>query len=83
MTENIGRIIASALRRGSRLYYGKTHAECLQQEPMGVLRSAEQGFITETYTFVNRRKALKIAEHYKQIKVKHYPKDELLSEDLL
>ena len=48
---------------------------------MGVLRGAEQGFITETYTFVDRKLALKIAKHYNQIKHKHPPKDELLSEE--
>ena len=82
MIWNIGRIVASALRKGSKLYIGKTHSDCFKQEAMGVLRGAEQGFITETYTFVDRELALKIAKHYNQIKHKHPPKDELLSEDL-
>ena len=83
MTENIGKILSAALRRGSKIYMGKTHSDCFKQEPMGILRDAEQGFITETYTFVNRKTALRIAEHYKQIKHKHPPKDELFSEDLI
>jgi len=50
---------------------------------MGTLRNAEQGFVTETYEFVDRKQALKIAEHYNQIKHKHFPKDELMSEDII
>lgn len=78
-----GKIIASALRSGSRLYAGKTHADCFTQEPVGVLRSAEQGFLTDKYIFVDRKLALRIAKHYKQIKIKHSPKNILLSEDLI
>lgn len=81
--ENYGRIVAAAVCSGSRIYTGKNHAECLQQEPKGVLRNAEQGFVTERNIYVDRKTALKIAKHYKQIKHKHPPKDELLSEDLI
>ena len=69
-TENIGKIISAALRKGAKIYVGKTHADCLKQESMGTLRNAEQGFVTETYEFVDRKQALKIAEHYNQIKRK-------------
>lgn len=78
-----GKIVASALRKGGKVYIGKTHADCFIQEPRGVLRDAEQGFVTETTKFVNRKLALKIAKHYKQIKIKHSPKDILMSEDLI
>ena len=33
--------------------------------------------------FVDRKEALVIAEYFNQIKFKHEPKDELLSEDLI
>lgn len=78
-----GRIVASAIRKGNKIYKGKTHSDCLVQRPIGELRFAEQGFITDNGTFVNRKLALKIAKHYKQIYIKHPPKDELLSEDLI
>lgn len=78
-----GRIVASALRLNDKLYKGKTHAECFVQEPKGVLRLAEQGFITDNGIFVDRKQALKIAKHYKQIKKKHPPKNILMSEDLI
>ena len=78
-----GKIIASALRKDNRIYTGKTHADCFIQEPLGVLRNAEQGFLTDNNVFVNRVMALKIAKHYKQIKHKHTPYNQLLSEDLL
>ena len=78
-----GRIVASALNYNGAIYKGKTHADCFKQEPIGVLKCAEQGFITSNNVFVNREKALKIAKHYKQIKHKHPPHNQLMSEDLL
>ena len=78
-----GRIIASALRKENKVYTGRTHADCFIQEEKGVLKNAEQGFITDSGVFVDRVQALKIAKHYKQIKYKHPPYNELLSEDLL
>lgn len=81
--KRFGKIVASALKHNNKLYIGKNHAECFIQEPKGVLRGAEQGFITENNIFVGRKKALKIARHYNQIKHKHFPQNELFSEDLL
>lgn len=77
-----GRIKLAALRSGSKIYTGKTHANCFCQEPKGVLRNAEQGFVTEKDKFVDRKLALKIAKHYNQIKYKHPPLYQLQSEDL-
>lgn len=77
-----GKIIASALRKGDVVYTGRTHADCFIQKPLGVLRNSEQGFMTDNNVFVDRKLALKIAKHYKQIKHKHPPYDQLLSEDL-
>lgn len=78
-----GKIETAALRNNHKIYRGKNHAQCFLAEPYGVLRYAEQGFITEKGVFVNRRKAYKIAKHYNQIKFKHPPLKQLLSEDLL
>ena len=78
-----GKIEAAALRNEHKIYKGKTHAQCFIQEPYGVLRLAEQGFLTEKGVFVGRRKAYRIAKHYNQIKYKHPPMKQLLSEDLL
>ena len=78
-----GKIIASAVRKGGVVYTGATHADCLRQAPMGTLRDAEQGFLTDTRLFVNRKKALRIAKHYKQIVKKHPPYNQLMSEDML
>jgi len=77
-----GKIIASALRKNGNIYVGRTHAECFKQEPIGVLRDAKQGFLTDTKLFVSRKKALRIAKHYKQVVRKHPPYNELLSEDI-
>lgn len=78
-----GKIVSAALRNNNKIYKGKTHAQCFLAEPYGVLRCAEQGFVTEKGIFVSRRKALKIAKHYNQIKYKHPPMNQLLSEDIL
>lgn len=78
-----GRIIKSALRKGCKVYTGNTHSECFIQEQKGVLKDAEQGFMTARGKFVDRKIGLKIAKHYKQINHKHSPKDELMSEDLI
>ena len=77
-----GRVLCAAIRNSKKLYRGRTHAECFVQEPKGVLRCAEQGFITERNKFVDRYVALKIARHYNQIQFKHPPKNMLYSEDL-
>ena len=51
-------------------------------EPIGVLRKASQGFVTENGFFVDREIGLVIAEHFDQINIKHDPKELLFSEDL-
>jgi hypothetical protein len=45
-------------------------------------RDAEQGFVTDKGSFVDRVEALAIAERFAQIVEKHRPFDILLSEDL-
>lgn len=81
--EVYGRIIASALRKNNEIVTGRTHSDCFIQRPKGYLLGAEQGFLTENGSFVDRKFGLKIAKHFKQIKHKHYPKNELFSEDMI
>lgn len=60
----------------------KGHYAIFPMEPIGVLRNASQGFVTENGYFVDRQIGLLIAEHFGQIDVKHSPIDILMSEDL-
>ena len=60
----------------------KGHYAIFPMEPIGVLRKAIQGFVTENGYFVDRELGLSIAEYYNQINTKHPPIDRLLSEDL-
>lgn len=79
----LGRIKSAALRKDHMVYSAPDHSKCYQMQPKGELINAEQGFITETYTFVNRKEALEIAKYFNQINHKTLPEDELFSEDLL
>lgn len=81
--EEYGKIICAALLNDDCIYFSKKgHYAIFPMEPIGVLRNAEQGFITENGYFVDRKTGLCIAEYFNQINVKHNPKYELLSEDL-
>ena len=60
----------------------KGHYAIFPMEPIGVLRNALQGFVTENGYFVDRKTGLLIAEYFNQINIKHSPIDELMSEDL-
>lgn len=51
-------------------------------EPIGVLKNAKQGFVTETGYLVDRKIALHIAEYFNQIDIKYLPRNVLMSEDL-
>lgn len=72
----------------SLTYLGKRHPDCLKlaHEHGAFFReeinNGEQGFITNTYRFVDRKEALEIANNFGQIIKKHRPVDELLSEDI-
>ena len=81
--EKYGRIICAALLHNNCIYMSKKgHYAIFPMEPIGVLRNAEQGFVTENGYFVNRELGLFIAEYFNQIDVKHPPEYLLLSEDL-
>lgn len=81
--ELYGRVVCAALLHNDCIYMGrKGHCEIFPMEPIGVLRNAEQGFVTENGYFVDRELGLSIALYFDQINIKHNPKDMLFSEDL-
>ena len=74
------RIIAAAIMKGGRIFVGSRHHIIINcADPPGSLRGGEQGFITDTGEFVNRRDAADIAYFCGQIEK---PKLTLFSEDL-
>ncbi len=78
-----GRIVCAALLHDNCIYMGKEgHHVIFPMEPIGVLRCAKQGFVTEYGYFVDRETGLVIASFYNQINVKYNPQDKLVSEDL-
>ncbi len=81
--EEYGRIVCAALFYNGCIYMSKKgHYAIFPMEPIGILRNAEQGFVTENGYFVNRELGLYIAEYFDQINIKHPPEYFLLSEDL-
>ena len=81
--EEYGRIICAALLHDECIYMSKKgHYAIFPMEPIGVLRNAIQGFVTENGYFVARNLGLSIAIYFNQIDIKHPPIDILLSEDL-
>lgn len=78
-----GRIVCAALLHNNCIYMGvEGHHVIFPMEPLGVLRCAKQGFVTEYGYFVDRKIGLYVAKYFNQINVKYHPKDKLLSEDL-
>lgn len=77
-----GRIVCAAMFHNNCIYMAKAHHLIFPMEPKGVLRCAEQGFVTENGYFVDRKTALYIAIYFEQIDNKYNPQDKLLSEDL-
>ena len=78
-----GRIVCAALLHDNCIYMGKEgHHVIFPMEPLGVLRCAKQGFVTEYGYFVDRETGLYIAKYFNQINKKYNPKDKLVSEDL-
>ena len=72
----------AAIKLNADLFTGKNHGACLRK-----LKSAtQQGFIADSYSgsrFVNRVEALEIAIQAGQSVLKHSPKNQLLSDDLV
>ena len=81
--EQYGKVVCAALLHNNCIYMStKGHHAIFPMEPIGVLRKAQQGFVTEKGFFVDRNIGLLIAEHYHQIESKYPPTDRLVSEDL-
>lgn len=81
--DKYGRIVSAALLNNNCIYMSKLgHHDIFPMEPIGVLRNAKQGFVTENGYFVDRVLGLSIANHYNQIDNKYNPIDQLNSEDL-
>lgn len=73
----------SAIMKDGIIYIGNRHHDCFRvMHECGVSKEDSiQGFVDENGMFHNRKQALTIAEYHDQIKKKHYPLDELMSED--
>ena len=81
--EEYGKIVCAALLHENCIYMGREgHYVIFPMEPLGVLRCAQQGFVTEYGYFVDREVGLYIAEYFDQIEHKHNPFHRLVSEDL-
>lgn len=81
--EKYGRVVCAALLHNNCIYMGREgHHVIFPMEPIGVLRNAKQGFVTENGFFVDRITGKKIADYYNQIDYKYNPLDRLVSEDL-
>lgn len=81
--ELYGKIVSAALLKDNCIYMaGEGHHAIFTMEPLGVLKSAKQGFVTEYGYFVNRETTLYIAEYFDQVDTKYNPQDRLVSEDL-
>lgn len=81
--EKYGKIVCAALFHNNCIYMGREgHYVIFPMEPLGVLRCAEQGFVTTNGYFVDRKVGLFLAEYYNQIEHKYNPQDRLVSEDL-
>ena len=81
--DKYGKIVCAALFYNNCIYMSmKGHYAIFPMEPIGVLRKALQGFVTENGYFVDRKVGLLIAEHFNQIAIKHPQDNELYSEDL-
>lgn len=81
--ELYGKIVSAALLKDNCIYMAREgHHAIFTMEKLGVLRNAEQGFVTENGYFVNRETGLLIANYFHQIDTKYNPTDKLVSEDL-
>ena len=81
--EVYGKIVCAALLHNNCIYMSyKGHWAIFPMEPIGVLRNAEQGYVTENGYFVDRIVGFEIAEYFKQIEHKYPPLTSLNSEDL-
>ena len=80
--EKYGRIVCAALLNNDCIYMGREgHYIIFPMEPIGVLRCATQGFVTENGYFVERELGLQIATYYDQIEYKYNPLNQVVDID--
>lgn len=70
---------AAIQAKSGQVFEGKSHAAIFISQPKGLLKGAEQGFVTENGEFVDRYEAAEIAFKAGQTKKLESP---LFSEDL-
>jgi hypothetical protein len=78
-------IVASAIKQGDKVYTGIRHSEVIRAivEATGIRPvTGEQGFVTDTGEFVDRKTALQIAISAGQVEKSRNGGDELYAEDL-
>lgn len=75
-------IKSAAIKKDGKIYTGRRHCDILadRSRPFGFLKNGEQGFITDSEDFVDRREAAKIAFECGQINDKT---EILYSEDIV
>lgn len=73
--------VAIKTKEGEVLVSRYSHSELMVMFP-DKFKNAAQGFLTSKCRFVDREEALKIANRYNQIIIKHGMQNELYSEDV-
>jgi len=69
----------AAIRKNNKIYIGENHSKIISKAKFGSLKGGEQGFLTNTGRFVDRKTAAKLAYISGQITER---KSLLYSEDL-
>lgn len=76
-------LVAAAIRKNEIVYTGKRHYIILgNAKPFGYLKDGEQGFVTDTGEFLNRKQAFLHAIRSKQQFIREITGGVLTSEDL-
>ena len=77
------KIKRAAIRIGNTIFTGFDHGECFNQIPQELHnQNVEQGFVTDSNEFVDRKEAMIIARQANQITYDDGEKKTLISEDL-
>ncbi len=77
------KIKRAAIRVGNTIFTGFDHGECFNQIPQELHnQNVEQGFVTDSNEFVDRKEAMIIARQANQITYDDGEKKTLISEDL-
>ena len=86
LVDKLSPIKHAAIKINNIVYVGHRHHDCFRViHECGVnhkITDKISGFVDENGQFWNRKEALEIANHFGQVKKKHHPLYELLSEDI-